>query len=52
MEIVELSTICDRLKSESFNKMGNREKLLNKRLDDINVVRQAYHGNFFCWKSL
>ena len=27
--------------------MGSREKLLNRKLEDMTVIRQAYHGNVF-----
>ena len=45
--IVNLRLICDKLKSENESEMGFREKLLNDKLEDLKVARQAYHGNVF-----
>ena len=39
--------MCDKLKSENESEMGFREKLLNDKLEDVKVARQAYHGNVF-----
>ena len=47
LESVELSKICDELKARAACKMGSREKLLNRKLEDMKVIRQAYHGNVF-----
>ena len=47
LDIVELGIECDKLKAINSCEMGPREKLLNKKLEDIKVVRQAYHGNVF-----
>ena len=44
---IQLTTECDGLKAKKENEMGHRELLLNECLNEIKVVRQAYHGNVF-----
>ena len=44
---LQLSANCERLKSEDLDNHGIRESLLVDYLDEIKVVRQAYHGNQF-----
>ena len=47
LEINELSKPCYELKARAACKMGSREKLPNRKLEDMKVIRQAYHGNVF-----
>ena len=47
MIIVKQSTLCDELKAKNESKMGPRELELHRKLDEIKVKRQAYHGNVF-----
>ena len=47
MAIVEQNTLCDEMKTRSETNMGPREQLLNRKLEEMKVIRQAYHDNVF-----
>ncbi len=46
-DMVGLSIECDNRKAMSECNMGPRERELNRKLEDMKVIRQAYHGNVF-----
>ena len=43
--VVNVRIKCDNLKTKHNSVVGEREKALNKALEEMKVVRQAYHGN-------
>ena len=45
--IVEQGILCDDLKARNEETMGPRELELNRKLEEIKVTQQAYHGNIF-----
>ena len=45
--IIKQSLVCDELKARNENIMGPRERILSSKLEEIKVVRQAYHGTVF-----
>jgi hypothetical protein len=46
-EYTRLQIECKDLEKKSRSSMGTHEKALLQALDDMNVQRQAYHGNVF-----
>ena len=42
---IEAKVKCDNFKAQYVNMQGEKEKMLNDALEEIKVVRQAYHGN-------
>ena len=43
--VVNARIKCDNLKAKHDSVVGEQEKTLNKALEEMKVVRQAYHGN-------
>jgi len=46
-QIRSLNLLCERYKQENAQAVGVRQGQLLSKLDELKVVRQAYHGNVF-----
>ena len=44
-QLIEAQTACDDLRSKYLKVVGEKEAQLNEALEQLSVVRQAYHGN-------